>query len=407
MQLKFILSATIGAVLEFYDFVLYGVFAGIIALVFFPVSDSQAKLMESLAVLGVGYFMRPLGGLLFGHIGDKYSRRRALVISLVGMGLVTMFIGLLPGYSYWGVTATIILVILRMLQGIMAGGEMPGAILFLFENAPAKHKAFFSILSLVGAMSGVLLAILAATLVTKYYTDIEVQQYAWRIPFLIGILLAIIGSYLRLKLWENTMAETGLPIPALVLFKSHWQEIILAMLFLSMAAMFTAMTSIYLVPYLTTYFHYSLHNATQVELMLTIVTIFSLLSGAALVDISQNYRRWLLIGIVILTVASYPLFIVMQYYSSSAVYGLLFFTSFTALVLGAEIPFLAGLFEKSVRYSGLGFAHGAAFSLIGGTAPLLINYCVVHLGVAAPGLLFAITAMLAFFAVLFAKNITN
>lgn len=406
MQLKFILSAIIGAILEFYDFVLYGIFAGVIAVVFFPASDRQAELMASFAVLGVGYFMRPLGGLLFGHIGDKYSRRRALLISLIIMGIVTALIGLLPSYSYWGLTATIILVILRMLQGIMAGGEMPGAILFLFENAPSKHKAFFGILSLVGAMFGVLLAILAATIVTNYYTDAEIQSYAWRIPFLIGLLLAIIGGYLRATLWQEPRLQTVLPIPALVLFKTYLRAIILAVLFLSMAAMFTAITSIYLVPYLTIYFHYSLHNATQVELILTSVTIFSLLLGAACVDTLKSYRHWLLIGLGVLVLVSYPLFIWMQYHPDRVITSLVIFTSLTSLVLGAEIPFLAELFTKSVRYSGLGFSHGMAFSLIGGAAPLLLNYSVVHLGVAAPGLLFAITGILAFFSVLFSPKNT-
>lgn len=403
LNLKYIFSAIIGAVLEFYDFMLYGIFAGVIASVFFNHANPKVALMESLAVLAVGYFTRPLGGLLFGHFGDKYSRRQALTVSLIAMGVITTVIGLLPGYNAWGITAAILLVILRLLQGLTVGGEMPGAMIYLFEAAKPQHRALASSMSLVGAMCGVLLAIMAASIVIHYYTAVEIQHYAWRLPFVFGILLAIVGSYLRLKLWQDNTTEP-VKLPMALLFKHYWRAVILSMVFLSMAALYTGIISIYFVPFVTLYFHVSLAYATTLELYLTLLTMLSLPLGAWLVDLLQCYRAWLLVGTLLLAVVSYPLFLWMSYHSGSLLLGFSILVVLACLVMGAELVFIIGLFPKSIRYSGVGFTHGAAFSLIGGTSPLLLNYAVEHWGNAAPGLLFAITAVLAFFAVLLAKK---
>jgi MFS family permease len=311
--------------------------------------------------------------------------------------------GLLPSYHYWGITATLLLVFLRMLQGLTVGGEMPGAMVYLLETAKPNHRALMSSCSLAGAMLGVLLAVVVANMVTSYFSQTMVQQFAWRLPFIIGVILAIIGAYLRTKLWQDDITN-AVKLPVLILCCNHWRELTIAFLFLIMAGLFTGIVSIYFVPYMTHYYHYALHSATQLELALTALTIVSILIGAVIVDYFNCYRKWLLIGTIVLAVVSYPLFLIMDQYPSTVAWMFALFIVIASMVFSAEIVFFAGIFKNHVRYSGVGLAHGLAMSLVGGTSPLLLNYGVLHFGRAVPGLFFACTAVLSFFAVLVAKK---
>lgn len=402
-QLTYVISAILGAILEFYDFVLYGVFAGIIANTFFPAEAPAANLMTAFWILAIGYFMRPLGGILFGHWGDKYSRRKALTASLILMGITTTAIGLLPGYQTWGIAAAGILLLLRLLQGLTVGGEMPGAMVLLLElgenSKLSRWPAVTTTFSLVGAMLGVLLAIAAANITTSLATPQALQSYAWRIPFLLGILLALVGGYLRLRFWQETTI-VGVKFPLATLLSNHWRQLIRACLFLSMAAVFTAFTTVFLVPYLTQYYHLPLVAAAHIELYTTITTIIFLLLGAYSADYLRCHRAWLLYGCWGLAVVSVPLFLWMQHSSAALTMGLLIFTALASLVMGAEIVFLGSLFNKTVRYSAFGFSHGLVFSVITGTSPLVLNYAVQHFGLVAPAVIFAASAALAALAVL-------
>ncbi|MBX9705596.1 MAG: MFS transporter [Gammaproteobacteria bacterium] len=395
-QLNYVISAILGAILEFYDFVLYGVFAGIIANTFFPAAAPATNLMTTFWILAIGYFMRPLGGILFGHWGDKYSRRKALTASLILMGITTTAIGLLPGYQTWGIAAAGILLLLRLLQGLTVGGEMPGAMVLLLERGEHSKRwpAVLSTFSLVGAMLGVLLAIAAANITTSLATPQALQSYAWRIPFLLGILLALVGGYLRLRFWQES-PMVGVKFPLWTLLNNHWRQLIRACLFLSMAAVFTAFTTVFLVPYLTQYYQLPLAAAAHIELYLTLTTILFLLLGAYSVDYLRCYRSWLLYGCWGLAVVSVPLFLWMQHDIAALTMGLLIFTALASLVMGAEIVFLGSLFNKTVRYSAFGFSHGLVFSVITGTSPLMLNYAVRHFGLIAPAVIFAASAVLA------------
>jgi len=403
IDIKFLSTTIVGAVLEFYDFMLYGIFAAIIGATFFPLETPMLQLSLSFSILALGYFTRPLGGILFGYLGDKYSRRLALTFALILMGTVTTFLGLLPGYHAWGISATLILVVLRLLQGLTVGGEMPGAMIYLLELAPLGHRAFLSSLSFVGAMLGIFLAIFVANLVSNHYSAAELKDYAWRLPFLFGVVLAVVGAYLRLKLWQDKiLAPVNYPI--YVLIRQHWFGIILALGFLSMAALYTGIVNVYLVPFATEYLHYSLASATKIEMLATLMTIIGISLGAAFVDYLQAYRRFLLWGIAVLAIVSYPLFFWIEQDPSKLALVLSSFAFIASFVMGAEVVFLGSLFPQSVRYTGVGFTHGAAFSIIVGLSPLILNYVVIHWGIAAPGALFASTAVVAWLAVFLTRN---
>ena len=402
-KIKTIFSAVIGSLLEFYDFILYGLFAGVIATLFFPSYSHQASLMATFAVLAVGYFTRPLGGLLFGHLGDKFSRRRALIASLLCMGIITALIGCLPTYQSSGLFASIALLILRMCQGLTAGGEMAGSMVFLLECAPKKHQALVSMLSLAGAVVGVLLAIITASFITSSFSHAAILAGAWRLPFFFGLVLALLGCYLRLKLWQDSV-ELPVKLPFATLFKTHARAVILSLMFLSMPAIFTGITTVYLVPYLIVYFHFTLKVAIHMTFYVALTMLVFILIGACCADRVRRHRVWLFVGCLILAIVSYPLFVLMQASQSACVWGLILFAGLVSFVLGPEVVFFAYLFKKEVRVSGVGLTHGLTFSILTGTSPLILNALAARFGTASISFYFILTCVLSAVAVSLASD---
>lgn len=376
---KLIASCIIGNMLEFYDFILYGVFAVIIAQHFFPSSHS---LIPAFIVLAVGYFARPLGGLLFGHFGDKYSRCNMLIISLLIMGCVTALMGLLPSYTAIGLTATILLVVLRLIQGLTVAGESAGSMVFLLEQASEKWRASLTNCVSLGSMLGVLLALWVSRVLTYFYSQQSIVNGAWRIPFICGAFLAIIGCYLRSCFWQDYKIQ-GIKLPLKELHQYHMRQIIVAILFLALPAVFTGFSTIYLVPYLISAFQFSLAQAVQVGLWVILVMLISLFISAYLSDRLQAHKAWVRVTLIVTIIALYPIFHVIQESHERAVVGLLILTAIVSMTMGPEIVLLGGLFKKTVRYSGVGFSHGLTFSVITGTSPLVFNYLTMKWGAMA------------------------
>ena len=199
---RLILLASLGGALEFYDFVVYSQFARYIGLNFFPNDDEMVSLIVSFSVFAVGYFARPLGGIFFSHIGDRIGRRRVLIVTILAMSAATAGIGLLPTYAEWGITASILLVLLRIVQGFCLGGELPGAISYVVETAP-RRSGFSVGVVFFCVNTGVALAALLNLVVHEMLTPEEIQAWGWRIGFLVGGGLGLVSFVLRLKLEES------------------------------------------------------------------------------------------------------------------------------------------------------------------------------------------------------------
>lgn len=376
---KLILSCLIGNILEFYDFILFGIFADVIAQHFFPSSHQQMGLFWVFTALAVGYVARPLGGLLFGHFGDKYSRRKTLIISLMIMGCVTTLIGLMPGYASIGLTATVLLVLLRLVQGLTVGGESAGSMVFLIEQAPEKWRASLSICALLGAILGVLLALLVSHVVAAFYSPQAILRGAWRIPFLLSAVLAIVGVYLRSRYWCEFVTDS-VSLPVKDLFKQQARTVGRAILFLYLPAVFTGFSMVYLVPYLTSCLHLGLGQAIALNIDLMLTMIACLFLSAYVSDRFQCYKKWTIVTLIISVIVTYPLLSFVAYSSAVTRLVLIVLTAILSLTMGSEIVLLAGFFKKTVRYSGVGFSHGAAFSIIAGTSPLIFNYLTMRFG---------------------------
>jgi MHS family proline/betaine transporter-like MFS transporter len=198
-----LMAASIGNVLEYYDFIVYAYLAATLAKKFFPNESEIASLLASFAAFGVGFLARPLGGLIIGRIGDKSGRRIALLITIFGMAIGTVGIGVLPTYAQIGVLAPILLVVMRLLQGLSAGGEWGGATSFIAESAPEGRRGFFGGIGQASIAGASLLGSVVTALVAMAFTPDQMQDWAWRVPFLLGGLLLPVGIYMRSSMEET------------------------------------------------------------------------------------------------------------------------------------------------------------------------------------------------------------
>lgn len=226
-------ASFVGTTVEFYDFLIYGTAAALVfPKLFFPSASPAAGVLLSFATFGVGFVARPLGGIVFGHFGDRVGRKRMLVYSLLLMGGSTVAMGLLPTYAQLGVAAPVLLTLLRLLQGFAVGGEWGGATLMAVEHAPPPRKGFYGAFPQMGAPAGTAIATLAFYAVSQLPDD-QFLSWGWRIPFLASAVLIVIGLVIRLSLTESPdfaavqerSAVQRLPIAAA--FRRHWREILL------------------------------------------------------------------------------------------------------------------------------------------------------------------------------------
>ena len=202
-----LMAGAIGNVLEWYDFALYGYFAPVFAAMFFPSEQPFVSLLSTFGVFAIGFLARPLGALLFGHIGDTIGRREALAWSIILMAIPTIVVGMLPTYAMIGIAAPLILTCCRFLQGISVGGELTGSVTFLVEHAASSERGYIGSWAGFSAQVGALLGSGVGTLVASTLTDEALHQWGWRIPFLLGSLIAFIGWYLRTRISESPAFE--------------------------------------------------------------------------------------------------------------------------------------------------------------------------------------------------------
>jgi MFS transporter, MHS family, proline/betaine transporter len=377
-----IIAGCIGNVLEWYDFAIYGFFAPVIAHLFFPSEDKLASLISTFGVFAIGYLMRPVGAVIFGILGDKLGRKRALEISVVMMAIPTTLIGVLPTYPNIGVAAPLLLTLLRLLQGASVGGEFTGSISFVVEHAPKNRRGFYSSWTIFSLLGGILLGSAIASLITNILPKDAVDDWGWRIAFLLGIALGLFGLYLRIGLEEppdfKKLKESGglSETPIREAFRTYWREILTVAGATVVAAVNFYLIFVYMTTYLSTETHVLLSSALDIN---TISMFVMMILVPFMGHISDKVGRkpLLIIGCLIIIIFSYPLFIVLS--KGHIIYDLgaqLVFALAFATLIGGFGAMMVELFPTRIRMSAMSIGYNFGFALFGGTAPLVATFLI-------------------------------
>ncbi|MEM7445635.1 MAG: MFS transporter [Pseudomonadota bacterium] len=375
------LAGMIGNALEWYDFAIYGYFAATIGQHFFPGDDPAVSLVASFGVFAIGFLARPVGSIVFGNLGDRVGRRQVLVISVFVMAVPTALIGLLPTYETIGVAAPILLIVLRLLQGLSVGGEMTGSITFMVENAPRDKRGRAGSWSYFGVGGGFLLGSAAGSLVTGLLTAEDVASWGWRVPFLCGVLIGVCGYVIRRKgLAEQFRpSETKEPWyrgPLREAVTVHTRQMFQA---IGVAAFFAGgfyLIFVYLTSYVTEVVGESSSDALTINsINMVIFAILSIVGGVT--GDRFGFRRVLLVTAIAGFVLALPLFWLVDHAEPTLVFlGQLGFVIILAPHGGLFATTMALLFPPNVRMSGFSVSYNLAFALLGGTAPLAASYLI-------------------------------
>jgi MHS family proline/betaine transporter-like MFS transporter len=370
-------AAGIGHFLEWFDFAAYGFLAATIGRLFFPSGDPTVSLLASLAVFGVAFFFRPLGGLLIGAFGDRGGRRAALSLSIVVMGLCTIGIGVLPTYATIGVAAPVLLVILRCAQGFSAGGEYAGAAAFLVEYAPAHRRGLYSSVVSAGAAVGVMGGGLVTLLLTATLSDDQMTGWGWRIPFLVAGPLAVLGLYVRLQLEDTPVfrelqrAHEVEHAPLRSAGRHSRSGILLVFVCTAVTGLGFYYLATYVVTFLTT--EVELPKTMSLQLAILGLLLYSVMCPiAGLIGDRIGRRPTMLLGAAGLAVVAVPSFALLATGNwLLVIIGMALLAWFEALANVMLGVIMVELFPARLRVTGSSIGFNVAQALIGGPGPFI------------------------------------
>jgi len=379
-KIKALLLSSLGAGLEVYDFTIYVFLAPVLATLFFPAHNESISLLNSFAVFAIGYFSRPLGAMIFGHFGDKHGRKTGMLISIAIMGISTLSIGCLPTYSEVGIFAPILLILCRFLQGFALGGDLPGAITFMAEYSGENQRGLFCSLIFCAVNLGLLIASMMSASLSVMLSHEALVSWGWRIPFLFGMVIAVVGYYLRTQIEETpyflklTAAQHIIKIPLKELFQFEKKEVFMGIGLVWTYAVINAQIYLHMPTFLHTVNGLSLTKALIINSINILFFCLCIPLMGLLTDkigrrtVLKTAATFFILGsfpVYFLVISSHPLFILL---------GLMIFSIFSAGVIGALPAALSELFSTHVRYSGIAIAYNIGFAIFAGLTPLLLTF---------------------------------
>lgn len=371
-------ASLVGTTIEWYDFYLFGTASALFFnKLFFPKISPVAGIMAAYGAYAVGFFARPLGGIIFGHYGDKISRKNMLVITLCMMGISTFLIGLLPTYDQIGILAPILLVLLRCTQGVAVGGEWAGAVVMSAEVSREKERGFYSSWPNAGAPLGLVISIGVFLIFSMLPSD-QFLSWGWRIPFLMSFIVILVGLYIRLQIMESKTfveATKNKPLPkapAIEMLNSHFKNFVLAIGARLIESSSFYVLTVFVLSYGTLQLKISeslLLYAVMIGAILEtfLIPIFGMLSdkiGRKPVYIS---------GALLMAFYSFPFFWFLQSHHPERIFFAIVFGMCIphAMMHGAQGAFYSELFKTRIRYSGTAIAYHLSAAFSGGLAPLV------------------------------------
>ncbi|ASQ01275.1 MFS transporter [Sinorhizobium meliloti] len=392
---RVVFASLIGATIEWYDFFLYGVIAGIVFnQLYFPAHDPLVSMVLAYATFAVGFVARPLGGIVFGHFGDKLGRKQMLVLTILIMGVATVLIGVLPTYEQIGVAAPILLLILRIAQGIGIGGEWGGAVLMAYEFAPENKRGYYASIPQIGLAIGLCLSSGVVALLSLL-PDEAFMSWGWRSAFIGSVVLIVVGLYIRLKVAETPdfaavkEEQQELKIPFVELIRTYPRNILLGMGARYIDGVFFNVFAVFSIVYL------SKHVQVDRTTALWLVCLSALVMVVAIPLFGKLSDRWgrpktYAIGSLLLALVTFPAFMLMGSGSLPLIalalivpFGIIY-----AMCYGPEAALFSDLFDVKVRYTGISFVYQFSGIFASGITPIIATYLISY-GDGSPWLLAA------------------
>jgi MFS family permease len=381
-----IFAAVIGNALEWYDFVIYGFMTVIISRLFFPAESEYASLLIAMATFGVGFFMRPVGGVLIGLYADRRGRKAALQLIILLMTIATAMIAFAPTYAAIGIAAPAIMVLARLLQGAATGGEFASATAFLIESSPPERRGFFGSLQMVGQSIAALSGATAGMLVTQGLTPEQIDDWGWRLPFLFGLLIGPVGLWMRRHLSETeefvaaSQDETQ-HLGLIAVLREHLRDVLVCFGLVVSATIMFYVVLIYMPTYAKTQLNIPLKDAFTAQVaglifLTVLIPLFGILSDRI------GRRAVLMLAALLYLVLTYPMMAWMLAEPSLIRLAIMQVALCSAIAVGfgAISTALAEQFPVRQRSTGLALAYNMAVMIFGGFAQLIVTWLIKETG---------------------------
>ncbi len=375
------LASSIGTTIEWYDFFLYNTAAALVfPHLFFPASTPYAGAMASFATYAVGFVARPLGAAIFGHWGDRIGRKATLVVTLLVMGISSAIVGMLPGTAAIGPAAPLLLVLLRLVQGVAIGGEWSGSVLIAMEWGDQRKRGLLGSFAQLGVPMGLVLGTGGMTLLSATLSPEEFNSWGWRVPFLFSLVLVALGLVIRLSILETPMfakaAEKRVTarIPVVEAIRQHWREILL-----SAGLRFSEQMPFYLFTTFVLIYVVSRHEFTKTFVLKAVLAgaVCELVAIPLFSHLSDRFgrKRIYLVGSLLTALIAYPYFAVLTHGGAGLIFAAVVVSLFLhALQYGPQAALIAENFPTHLRYGGAGLGYQLASVFAGGPAPLIATW---------------------------------
>ena len=374
-QSRLLAMTAVGGFLEFYDFIIYALMAGYLAEHFFPAAQPRVALLAAFSTFASGYLVRPIGGLVFGHLGDRKGRKKTFSATILIMAISTGLVGCLPGHNTIGLLAPVLLVVFRLLQGLALGGEIPGAITYISESVPERQGLVISIV-FMALMCGAVFGSLVHVLLGAVLGEQALHEWGWRLAFILGGCVGILGYYVRRNFRESQAFREMLAnrkqekMPAKILIQNYSGKIFQGMAFILPAAVVMCLVFLFLPSWLVKVMSFDPDMVRWATLGgLTVGAVCTLLWGDLADSCSQRTVGMSLgLSLVITTLPLVMLILAGHYFYIA---GALLFGVVIGMTAGFGPILLARLFPVSIRYSGIALSYNLAFAIVGGLVPVI------------------------------------